>query len=74
MSFQEANAPWWESYARWLEKGEVGPVYRVRAVIGDRHLLVARNRRSVRVPVHDHDWSDAYAEGRWRLNVEFKEG
>ncbi len=67
MSFQEANAPWWESYSRWLEKGEVAPVYRVKADIGARQLLVARSRRSVRIDVVDHDWSAAYTAARMEL-------
>ncbi len=74
MSFQEANAPWWQSYALWLERREVQKPYQATGAIGDRQLIVALDGKSVRVPVHDHDWSDAYADGRWRLDVEFKEG
>ncbi len=61
------NAPWWVSYARWLERGEVAPRYRVKACIGSRQLLVAMNRKSVRIDVVDHDWPSAFAEAQGRL-------
>ncbi len=66
-NWAEINAPWWQSYALWLERGEVAPCYRVKASIGSRQLLVALNRKSVRIDVVDHDWRSAFVEARGRL-------
>ena len=68
-NWSRLNAPWWESYARWLERGEIAPCYRVRVFIGDRQLGVVKNRKSVRVGVVDHDWAGAFAEARTELGL-----
>ncbi len=70
-NWAEINAPWWQSYALWLERGEIKPPFGAKASIEDRQLIVARLRElaSVRVDVVNHDWSAAYADGREMLGL-----